>query len=1317
MENEIIPSSEAIEWIKKNPERASDFDAEYGSGSADKILNKTTEQPTEPAEQPVNTVSVEQPVNTVPVETNTSEEKDGFIKDTGKAIVEGFINIGSETAQFIDEVDNAASSWMDDNLGFSTVYQDGEGFPLSLGTQKEAVNSAEKQGIEPTRISDLITEDTTIFGKERDTVIGRFTQPTVQFLGAMLGAGKLLKIKPMTTKGGFITGAVADTVAFDPDDANLIRILDEEFGISSDMVTAALANDEDNPFVNRAKNAGTGGVIGGVATTTLRAGTLVFRQLKLRIKARKEIEETGTISQETATEADGYKELFTKLHEDQKIIKQQAEDGKFILDGDAFINKNGDILDSKTGIKLGAEDFPEGVNTPVKVVEPKVKPVEEIKPFGGKQFKPKAIVNLIKDIKKNPALLDNVDELVNSRFILNPEYYNGSKSSEAIITATAKALKDQGIYKAAGIDTVKTFEMHTENLAERMAQDLDVTADTFKANLRNVAASAEEQGMWLTAGRVEMTRINKAIDEVIVQIDNAKVSGTSTEDLYKKYLDLAADHADIQLSVQGIKTATGRNLNINKFEVDSSMSDVALDRLEEIGGAIKGGTKVDDLIKQLRRAKTPAARNAVMRSQASWGNKMWSVAGETFINNILINPTTHALNVGAGSANLLLRPVVRGMGSRSKDDVWNSVKEEYYVFSTLFESLNLFDTIDWKSSTLGSVKLNDASPLATTARSFIKSRSVLDTTDKIKGANNGGRAMSSDNFNMKNKPLSMLVDLAGIASTGTSRLLSTEDQLLKHIAYRANVKARASADAASMNVKQLNEAGYDGSLFTARRAYIKDMANNAVNTHQILNEKYIDMVRKGQMVNDPELRNAFIKQNLGSYNKSSKYANDALEEARAVTFTTPLEKDDFMYGLNSWAKAQPALKQVVPFIQTPSNVLRENFDRVPVINNFMRGLAKDLESTDPRTQALARGKFSYGWAMSMAAISLASQGRLTGSGPSFSKDPKLAKIWNDDPNWQANSYVHIDSETGEKTFYDLSKLLPHFGALTLVGQFNGYLERGGLTDDDVSLWMGGIVSMFASQVTMQSGLSNVGQFMNIISGDAKPWEVEKFLQDRVASQMPYANGAYFLNKELDGVMRDLTDFDEKIKSRMFSPILNLAGVTRDAPIQYDWLSGKPKNIPEYTAGFIKTKKVTNLDREQAKVYSELRKLDLPVTSPSRVYKGREMSPEVFQLLNKKMGTVKYKDKTLLQTLSREIDSKFYDKDAIKQPYGISDFRRNYLNEWINGFKELAIAEIMKENPSIINDINKAAEIESTLDSGDPVSNDAVDFLKGQFKLD
>lgn len=408
MENEIIPSSEAIEWIKKNPERASDFDAKYGSGSADKILNKTTEQPTEPDKQPVNTVSVE---------TDTSEEKDGFIKDTGKAIVEGFINIGSETAQFIDEVDNAASSWMDDNLGFSTVYQDGEGFPLSLGTQKEAVNSAEKQGIEPTRISDLITEDTTIFGKERDTVIGRFTQPTVQFLGAMLGAGKLLKIKPMTTKGGFITGAVADTVAFDPDDANLIRILDEEFGISSDMVTAALANDEDNPFVNRAKNAGTGGVIGGVATTTLRAGTLVFKQLKLRIKARKEIEETGTISQETANEADGYKELFTKLHEDQKIIEQQAEDGKFILDGNAFINKNGEILDSKTGIKLGAEDFPEGVNTPVEVVEPKVKPVEEIKPFGGKQFKPKAIVNLIKDIKKNPALLDNDEEELLDAFV------------------------------------------------------------------------------------------------------------------------------------------------------------------------------------------------------------------------------------------------------------------------------------------------------------------------------------------------------------------------------------------------------------------------------------------------------------------------------------------------------------------------------------------------------------------------------------------------------------------------------------------------------------------------------------------------------------------------------------------------------------------------------------------------------------------------------------------------------------------------------------------------------------------------------------
>ena len=100
-----------------------------------------------------------------------------------------------------------------------------------------------------------------------------------------------------------------------------------------------------------------------------------------------------------------------------------------------------------------------------------------------------------------------------------------------------------------------------------------------------------------------------------------------------------------------------------------------------------------------------------------------------------------------------------------------------------------------------------------------------------------------------------------------------------------------------------------------------------------------------------------------------------------------------------------------------------------------------------------------------------------------------------------------------------------------------------------------------------------------------------------------------------------------------------------------------------------------------------------------------------------MGTVKYNGKTLLQTLSREIDQEFYDKDAIKQPYGLSDFRRNYLNEWINSYKELAIAEIMKENPSIINDIRKAAEIEGTLDSGKTVSDDAVDFLKGQFKLD
>lgn len=1301
------PSEKAIEWLKTNPNRASDFDIKFGQGAAATILNPQVEAPV------------------APQETQAANQPDGWLADTAKGLVEGVLGAVRETGQFIDQVDTSASKFLDKKIGGSTLYYDGrDSFPISFGTQQEAQDALAAQGLEDKRLGD-VSDQLRIFDEDRDTLVGGFAQGATQFITGLMGAGKLLKLNIGTVKGATIGGFVADSVAFDPNDANLVKVLDEQFNIGVDVVTEALANNEtDDQFLNRLKN----GVVGTAIGLPLDIGVAIYRGVRVRNKARTELAETGKVSDATQAEAEeieGIIENFSQLQQ-----RGQKPKGKFTDDRAMFITDDGMVFDVVTGIRkpdieksllnksdapIKFSDAPEAPSKPNigdatdAIPTPKVDTVAPDQPIAPKTdrppnrrpFKKAALVNVVEEIRKNPEKLMEVDELVNDRFVFNPKYFQGPRNPEAILTATAKELEAQGLFKRAGISDPDTWKAHTDRTVTMLAEELNVSEKSFRANLRRVAKTAEEQVQWMTAGKIEMTRLIKEIEATADQIDKVKATGNNPTDLYNQYLDLMEQHADIQLSVQGIRTATGRALNLNKLEINPQVSDAALSKLEELGGDIHGSAKVDKLIAQFRAAKTKRQRNAILRGQVSWKNKFFGVAGETFINNILSSPTAHALNVGASSINLVARPAIKLAGARDKETAKRALLEEYYTVTTLLESLKIFDTTQ-------GLRLNDNSAIVSSMRSFVSGSSVLDSTDKLASASQG-RMMSSEYLGLKGTPLQDLVDGFGILTTMTSRVLATEDQFFKHLSYRANVKANAVVDAGLMSVDELTELGYEGSLKQMRKQYVSDEVSQALNTKEVLTERYNQMVLEGRAIEDPTMLDAYIKRNLGSYNNSSKYAESALNEARAVTFTTPLGRDSFMYGLNNWVRAQPVLRQIVPFVQTPTNVLRENFERVPLINNFMSGLKRDMMSPDPQTAALARGKFAYGWGMTMAALYFAYNDRITGSGPSYALNPKLAKQWNDSPDWQPNSLV-FERDDGSVKFYDISKLLPHFGAFTLIGSFNEYIKRGDLTDDEVSLYLGGLVSTFASQVTMQSSLSGVSDFMRIMSGDAAPWEIESFFAQRSATMIPYSGLSYYLNRENDGVMRDLKDFDELIKSRIWDPIVRLGGQEREAPVQYDWLTGRPKNSPDYVYGFVKTKVVGVSDKQIAEVAEELRKIDKPLSAPDRREFGKELSPDVFQEFNKLVGTVVDNNgKNLIQDLHTMINSPLYDKAGKRQPYGVSDFRRDLLNSTLNKYKGLATRELIKKLPHLEDVLRGDAKVLSELMRGNmPENTDRLD---------
>ena len=130
-----------------------------------------------------------------------------------------------------------------------------------------------------------------------------------------------------------------------------------------------------------------------------------------------------------------------------------------------------------------------------------------------------------------------------------------------------------------------------------------------------------------------------------------------------------------------------------------------------------------------------------------------------------------------------------------------------------------------------------------------------------------------------------------------------------------------------MSDSQINAAGY-----SSRGEFIEMEISKARESQESLAEKWQMMVMTGKVADDAKARELFIQKNIGAYNHNSKYAQEALFEARETTFTTPLEKGSFGRGVQDFINNIPILRQIMPFIQTPTNILRTSFERAPVLN-------------------------------------------------------------------------------------------------------------------------------------------------------------------------------------------------------------------------------------------------------------------------------------------------------------------------------------------------------------------------------------------------
>lgn len=738
--SEQKPSQNDVDYLLANPDKADKFDGHFGEGASASYL-----QPA-PAEAPISMGDHEDFVGPMPVDgPNPAPEGDqpGILKSLAQGALHGVQEAGNETVDALEAADIAMSKKLDEwGIPSRLTITDKEGnLDVGLKFFNESDGDSDWLGGETTTKGDAV-EATVI--KEPVSSLGRFTSSTTQFIAGFLGAKKITGLTGLV--GAMVNGAVADGIAFDPDDPNLSAWAESnEHAIP--ILTEALATDPEDPeWLNRMRNVTEGVIIGGAIDLTIKG----LRGLATVAKGRKVGGEAGA-----ALEKEGMTLVDEAAAEAQEAMEQ--------------------------GVPLEAK----ALETP-KTDIPEV-PEEALSSASTKE--PASLVN---EDALRASLKD--EELVDIEQIANSEWFNASKmdgpvEAQRMIEVAGDALAHSGALEKLGLDQPETFVTIIKDAKEELASLTGGSIDELTSRVAAVGDSAVDQAKFLVAGKMALQSTGREVSKAVKQLDAMYAVGNVDRTLEAQLLNLMDTHSNLQAHLKRVQTSAARAVSAGRITTTDGLDSAAVDALTRVEAA--GGSKaVKDAVKRLRLAEGPTQQAALLRQmrRGSVANRAMKVTNEVFINSILSGWGTHAVNMTSNMINVMVLPMERAIGGAltgSRGELRAGLEQYAALRSSVMDGLRLSSRV-----------LKTEMP-------------VLDTQVKLDYQQEGLKAVSAEALGVNNRIGGALVNGIGQAVRVPGRFLMAEDEFFKQIMFRSRLKSKLTVDAAAMSKTELERLGYD----------------------------------------------------------------------------------------------------------------------------------------------------------------------------------------------------------------------------------------------------------------------------------------------------------------------------------------------------------------------------------------------------------------------------------------------------------------------------------------------------------------------------
>lgn len=774
--------------------------------------------------------------------------------------------------------------------------------------------------------------------------------------------------------------------------------------------------------------------------------------------------------------------------------------------------------------------------------------------------------------------------------------------------------------KAFGVKDKTTFDAITADARSFVEEAIDVSPENFDASLARMAQDAEKQQGIVIAGKQMIQSFSREVERLADQID----AGNATEADMAKFVRMQQRLIETSANLKSVITGAAQTTAAGRIRTVDGVTGQQLANIDitnQLDAIIESGGGTDAILDLARAVKLNKEAGGGAQSLiriAETGNRSLFNRGMRVANEVFIN------SILSGPKTHVINILSNALNTVAlpAEAVMGGVMKA--DFATAKQGLSQFVGV-WSA-------LNDSFKM--TAAAFRQGRNYLDPEAAILEAN--GVDFNAITSSSNNPVVRNVVNGLGTTIRLPSRFLMAGDEFFKQINYRADLYARLTSEAADM--------------VAAGKIEKKDVA------------KYVaDRVATG--INDA----------------GAATSQASLDFAREATFTQELTKNTAFRDVQNFTNKHPLAKMVIPFVRTPTNILKAAVQRTPVLHMASSSMRAALQSAEPKVAAAARGKRATGSMLWSMAVIGAANGNITGSGPA---DP-AARARLMETGWRPYSFK-VEQPDGGIKYVEYRRIEPvamFLGIAADVADISGSASEAQMDEIAIASAVG-LVNNIASKTFLQ-GLIDVVE----VASDPKR-HMASYLRRQSSAMVPFSALRREVRKVDDPALREVRSIVDAIKD-------TIPGYSQTLPARRSWITGEPllyskgwgaDMLTPVGEAMAAANPITAGEWAQDPVLDEMARLGHAFSAPSRKFEDIELNTEQYSRFNELNGTVRINRRTMYQELERLFASRQYDKE--RQFYGddpdpSQNSRVLAVQKVISAYRSKAKQELMREYPELI----------------------------------